>query len=324
MTLSAKSLRWSRGGHLVVDDVTIAPVPGETIGLLGPNGSGKSSLLRLLAGVDRPDSGAVTLDGTDIHSLGRRTLACRVAMVGQHAHTEVDIRVRDVVRLGRIPHADVLGRDDGGDAAIAHALEVTGMTEHADRLWRAMSGGERQRAQIARALAQEPEELLLDEPTNHLDLDMREALAEALAVFDGAIVLVSHDRHLIGLVCDTFWRVADGRAVPFDGDLDEYAAWLRSRDGDKAAERKEDTPAPAPAPVATPKRRKGNPHKLAKAEARVGELEEQLSALEAELADPGLYTDGGNRAGELAKRQAELRTELEAAEEALLELYADE
>ena len=74
-----------------------------------------------------------------------------------------------------------------------------------------------------------PNLLLLDEPTNHLDLDMREALAEALADFPGAIVLVSHDRHLIGLVCDSFWRVAGGRVEEFDGDLDAYAAWLRSR-----------------------------------------------------------------------------------------------
>ena len=71
--------------------------------------------------------------------------------------------------------------------------------------------------------------LLLDEPTNHLDLEMREALAEALSDFAGAIVLVSHDRHLIGLVSDTFWRVADGVVKPFEGDLDEYAAWLRTR-----------------------------------------------------------------------------------------------
>ena len=71
--------------------------------------------------------------------------------------------------------------------------------------------------------------LLLDEPTNHLDLEMREALAEALSDFPGAIVLVSHDRHLIGLVCETYWRVANGRVEEFDGDLDEYAAWLRSR-----------------------------------------------------------------------------------------------
>ena len=78
--------------------------------------------------------------------------------------------------------------------------------------------------------------LLLDEPTNHLDLDMREALAEALSDFEGAIVLVSHDRHLIGLVCETFWRVADGRVEEFDGDLDEYAAWLRSRGSNAGAQ----------------------------------------------------------------------------------------
>src|SRR6185312_6777668 len=74
-----------------------------------------------------------------------------------------------------------------------------------------------------------PNLLLLDEPTNHLDLDMREALADALADFDGALVLVSHDRHLLGMVSDSFWRVADGVVEPFDGDLDDYARWLRSR-----------------------------------------------------------------------------------------------
>src|SRR3546814_11441642 len=78
----------------------------------------------------------------------------------------------------------------------------------------------------------QPNVLLLDEPTNHLDLDMRETLAEALSDFDGAIVLVSHDRHLIGLVSDTFWRVHDGVVEPLDGDLDEYAAWLRSQAGE--------------------------------------------------------------------------------------------
>lgn len=216
MTLSAKSLRWSRGGHLVVDDVTIAPVPGETIGLLGPNGSGKSSLLRLLSGIDRPESGVVTLDGADIHSLGRRVLARRVAMVAQHAHTEVDIRVRDVVRLGRIPHADVLGRDDGGDAAIAHALEVTGMTEHAERMWRAMSGGERQRAQIARALAQEPEELLLDEPTNHLDLGQQLRFLSLARELGLTVIAALHDLELAAAYCDDVVVLRHGR-VHADG-----------------------------------------------------------------------------------------------------------
>jgi iron complex transport system ATP-binding protein len=213
VTLSAKSLRWSRGGNLVIEDVTIDPVQGETIGLLGPNGSGKSSLLRLLAGIDRPDRGAVTLDGTDIGSLGRRDLARRVAMVGQHAHTEVDIRVRDVVRLGRIPHADMFGRDDGGMAAIDRALAVTGMVEFADRLWRSMSGGERQRAQIARALAQEPEELLLDEPTNHLDIQHQLDILERVAALPVTSYVALHDLNLAAMFCDRVVVLSHGRIV---------------------------------------------------------------------------------------------------------------
>src|SRR5699024_10494548 len=103
----------------------------------------------------------------------------------------------------------------------------------------------------------QPNVLLLDEPTNHLDLDMREALAEALSDFDGAIVLVSHDRHLIGLVSDSFWRVSDGVVKPFDGDLDEYAAWLRSRQGESRGSGGKGAvkPAPEPATPTAPARR---------------------------------------------------------------------
>jgi len=111
----------------------------------------------------------------------------------------------------------------------------------------AFSGGERARLALALIAWRKPNVLLLDEPTNHLDLDMREALAEALSDFSGAIVLVSHDRHLTGLVCDRFWRAADGRVEAFDGDLDDYAAWLRSRGG-KPAEQGAGKPASPPAP----------------------------------------------------------------------------
>src|SRR5690606_13800914 len=91
------------------------------------------------------------------------------------------------------------------------------------------SGGERARLALAMIAWAKPNVLLLDEPTNHLDLDMRDALTDALAEFSGALVLVSHDRHLLGMVCDSYWRVADGIVAPFDGDLDDYAAWLRKR-----------------------------------------------------------------------------------------------
>ncbi|WP_267616422.1 ABC transporter ATP-binding protein [Gordonia bronchialis] len=167
MTLEAKGLSWSRGGNLVLDDVTLRPTEGETIGILGPNGSGKSSLLRALGGLAHPQQGTVTLEGTDIRRLRRRQIARRVAMVSQHATTDVDLAVIDVVRLGRIPHSSAFGGDDEGERVVADAIARTGLTDKAHDLWHTLSGGEQQRAQIARALAQEPRELLLDEPTNH-------------------------------------------------------------------------------------------------------------------------------------------------------------
>jgi ATP-binding cassette subfamily F protein 3 len=166
--------------------------------------------------------------------------------------------------------------------------------------------------------------LLLDEPTNHLDLEMREALAEALSLFEGAIVMVSHDRHLIGLVCETYWRVADGVVEPFAGDLDEYAAWLRSRataQGNKPPKIPE-TPLPAvPAAKPAAPAKKVNPHKLAQAEARVAELEGKLAALETELADPAVYAQGGARIAEIGRQQTQLRDALAAAEAEWSALY---
>jgi iron complex transport system ATP-binding protein len=153
VTLQADVVTWNRSGAIVVDSVSVRPAPGDTVGLLGPNGSGKSSLLRLLAGLARPTAGTVSLDGTDLRRLRRQHIARSVAIVGQHPDTDVDVTVRDVVALGRIPHRGFLGPDHEADAAaVDHALEQTGLTALAGRLWHQLSGGERQRAQIARAL----------------------------------------------------------------------------------------------------------------------------------------------------------------------------
>ena len=189
MTLETREVRWTRGGALVVDDVSLRPEPGSTVGLLGPNGSGKSSLLRLLQGAARPDSGEVLLDDRPLGEWRRREVARSVAVVTQHAETDADIVVRDVVRLGRTPHRPVWGGSTTGDeAAIDAALERVGLTDKADRLWHTLSGGERQRAQIARALAQEPRELLLDEPTNHLDIRHQlDVLALVAALLNAAV-----------------------------------------------------------------------------------------------------------------------------------------
>jgi iron complex transport system ATP-binding protein len=214
VTLEARQVVWRRGEALVVDGVTLCPTPGATIGLLGPNGSGKSSLLRLLNGAAQPNSGVVTLDGVDLGDLSRRDVARAVAVVSQHAHTDTDIRVRDVVRLGRIPHRGFLGatapRDD---VAVATALEHTGLSDKADRLWHTLSGGERQRAHIARALAQEPRELLLDEPTNHLDIRHQLELLSLVARLPVTSVVALHDLNLAAMFCDEVVVLDRGRAV---------------------------------------------------------------------------------------------------------------
>lgn len=212
MTLRAVEVSWARSGRVVLDGVTVDPVPGSTVGLLGPNGSGKSSLLRLLAGIDRPDSGSVQLDGRELHTMSRRAVARRVAVVGQHADTDLDLGVRDVVRLGRIPHAPIFGgRDD--TAAVTAAMAATGLHGMADRLWHTLSGGERQRVQIARALAQEPGELLLDEPTNHLDIAHQLEILALIRRLDVTSVVALHDLNLAAMFCDQVVMLSAGKMV---------------------------------------------------------------------------------------------------------------
>jgi ATP-binding cassette, subfamily F, member 3 len=201
------------------------------------------------------------------------------------------------------------------------------------------SGGERARLALALIAWDKPNLLLLDEPTNHLDLDMREALADALADFDGALVLVSHDRHLLGLVCDSFMRVADGVVEAFDGDLDDYARWLRARAGaarknakkaDEQASAMPDVEAPDTRQSASERRRtaaaqreqeKTARTRVKKIESRIGTIDAELAVLEAQLADPATYQGATAGLMQLGQRQGELRREKEMLEAEWLQLY---
>ncbi|OAK51413.1 ABC transporter ATP-binding protein [Rhodococcoides kyotonense] len=214
MTLAATDVRWQRGAALVVDGVSLTPEPGDTVGLLGPNGSGKSSLLQLMNGAVKPTSGVVTLDGADMNAVRRRDIAKVVAVVSQHADTDFDLTVADVVRLGRIPHRGAFGGNATADQrAVDAALAHTGLTDKAHRLWHQLSGGERQRAQIARALAQEPRELLLDEPTNHLDIQHQLELLSLVSRLPITSVVALHDLNLAAMFCTKVIVLSRGRVV---------------------------------------------------------------------------------------------------------------
>ncbi|MGV8930769.1 MAG: ABC-F family ATP-binding cassette domain-containing protein [Luteimonas sp.] len=291
---------------VILHNVGFGLEAGDRIGLLGPNGAGKSTLVKTLVG--------------ELPLLAGERYAHPDLRIGYFAQHTVESLVAGTSPIDHL-------RELSPNVAIQELRNFLGKWSFpGDRAFEninGFSGGERARLALALTAWLQPNVLLLDEPTNHLDLEMREALAEALSDFAGAIVLVSHDRHLIGLVSDTFWRVAEGEVKPFDGDLDEYAAWLRTRAGGSDAKPVVSSARidPVAPPTKAAKPAKVNPHKLAKAESQVADLEARLGAIDTQLADPGLYADAGKRATELAQRQADLRRQLEDAETQLLALY---
>ncbi len=214
VSITAENLVWKIGRKTVVDGVSFHVPQGQTLGLLGPNGSGKTSLLRLLAGLRKPLAGRVLLDGQDIHRMPRRRLAQRVAFVEQHASTTANLRVIDVVKLGRFPHRSFLsGWTQADENAVERAMAHTGIDHKRLDGWQSMSGGERQRAHIARALAQEPKELFLDEPTNHLDIQHQVSLMRLVAALPITSIIALHDLNHAAMFCDALIVMQQGKIV---------------------------------------------------------------------------------------------------------------
>ncbi|MTJ83866.1 MAG: ABC transporter ATP-binding protein [Telmatospirillum sp.] len=205
----------------VLRDIGFTLAPGQVTTLLGPNGSGKTSLLRCVAGHWRPQAGRVLLGGDDVAALSARDRAKRLALVPQDQGVAFSYSVRDMVLMGRGPHVGPFGMPGGADRDMARqALEAVGIAALADRDIRRISGGERQLALVARALAQATPALLLDEPTSHLDL--RNQLAVRARIRDigrdrGLTVLMTlHDPNLALMFADRVLLLKDGRVVADD------------------------------------------------------------------------------------------------------------
>ena len=327
------SIRHGRAGHgetIILDGINLSLLPGSRIGLLGPNGAGKSTLMDALLGQGEHGAASTLISGE--RACGENLA---IGYFAQHQLESLDLDASPFLHLQRLsPKASeqsvrnfLGGFDFHGDEALSPI--------------RTFSGGEKARVALAVIAWQKPNLLLLDEPTNHLDLEMRQALTMALQNFEGAIVVVSHDRHLLRNTVDEFWLVNDGRVAEYQGDLEDYERWLADR-------RKDDTEAPKR--QATGTMNASDSAKASEPEAGVGEsaedrktrkraeaalrqklspfrkrqvalekqmesLNETLSGLESELADPGLYGDESkNRLKDLLGKQAEAKARLNDVE----------
>lgn len=213
MILQARNLGWSVRRLPIVQGVDLAVREGETLGLVGPNGSGKSTLLRLLAGILKPTSGEVAVEGRPLSGLPRRLAAQKIAYLEQQADTGEAITVRDAVELGRTPWLTPLQPwSDEDDRIVAGALADADLRGFESRFWATLSGGEKQRVHLARALAQRPRILLLDEPTNHLDVRHQLSMLDLVAALPVTSIIALHDLNQ-ALTCDRVGVMAGGRLV---------------------------------------------------------------------------------------------------------------
>jgi ATP-binding cassette subfamily F protein 3 len=318
-------------GRSVLDHVSLTLSPGDRVALLGRNGAGKSTLMKLLAG-ELPAMGGERAEARDL----------RIGYFAQHQLEQLAAQDSPLQNLKRV-----------GAESAARATEqelrdfLAGFGFRGDRVFEPVapfSGGEKARLVLALVTYLRPNLLLLDEPTNHLDLEMRQALAVALQDYAGAVVLVSHDRHLLRTVADVFHIVHEGRVVPFDGDLEDYATWLarteqarsagtQAQSAARGAEGAADGETPAQRETQTADARKQRKREdaerrnrlsplkahIARCEQELERLAQKTADLQSRLAAPGLYADNAqDTLRQLLQEQAELARATEQTEAAWL------
>ncbi|KJH76664.1 MULTISPECIES: ATP-binding cassette domain-containing protein [unclassified Pseudomonas] len=302
--------RLGYGEKTVLEKVKLQLTPGARIGLLGPNGAGKSTLIKNLAGELEPLAGRLTR--------GENTV---VGYFAQHQLDSLDSKASPLLHLQRLAPTereqtlrDFLGGFDFRGARIDEPVLN-------------FSGGEKARLALALIAWDRPNLLLLDEPTNHLDLEMRLALTMALQEFTGAVLVVSHDRHLLKSTTDNFYLVADGKVEEFDGDLDDYTRWLveyrqRNAPVSNTPVNPDKTDKKAQRQAAAALRQQLAPHKREadKLEAELGKLHEKLAKIDVSLGDSDIYEPARkNDLRDLLAEQAKLKVREAELEESWME-----
>jgi len=296
------------GQTLIIKQAGLSISPGDRIGLLGPNGAGKSSLIKVLAG--------------DMPPLSGKRLEADALKIGYFAQHQLEQLRLDENPLWHLQQLD----KQAGEKELRNFLG--GFDFQGDKVLepvKPFSGGEKARLVLALLVYQNPNLLLLDEPTNHLDLEMRHALSVALQDYQGAIVVVSHDRHLLRSVTDQLLLVAGGKVQPFDGDLDDYRVWLSEQKKSEEKTQFESTPAVSRKDQRKLDAERRQRHKplydaLKKAEQAVERYHQEQRQLEQQLADPAVYAESEKaRLKQLMERKAQVDKALDDAEAAWLE-----
>ncbi len=214
MNLQTENVSWSVEAKKIVDAVTLAVAEGEFVGLLGPNGSGKSSLLRIIYRILKPDAGVIELAGANVWQLSPRQVARQMAVVMQERTGDFDFSVHEIVMMGRNPHKGMFDRDTTHDFQLVdEALARVDMTDFAQRSFLTLSGGEKQRVLIARALVQQAKFLVLDEPTNHLDIHYQLEILELVKNLGVTTIAALHELNLAAFYCDRLYMLKAGRLV---------------------------------------------------------------------------------------------------------------
>lgn len=211
--IDLSGVSFSIGEKRLLSEVSAAVPPARFTGLIGPNGSGKTTLLSTIARWTRPESGRILLGGTPVGDYSRRDFAREVATVEQHSATETELTVEQIVDLGTIPRAGGRFRRTDTRELVDQAIGLLGLEPLRGRTWQSLSGGERQKTQIARALAQQPTALLLDEPTNHLDVSASLDVLQLLRTLGITTVAALHDLQLAAMYCDHLIVLDGGRMV---------------------------------------------------------------------------------------------------------------
>ncbi len=279
------------GDHVVLRGLNLRIDQDDRIALLGRNGEGKSTLSKLLSGRLEPMSGRIVSSSK-----------LRIGFFAQHQVDELHIDETPLQHLQRERPAE-------GQAKLRARLASFGLgADQAETVVARLSGGQKARLSLLLATLPAPHLLILDEPTNHLDIESREALVNALTAYSGAVILVSHDMHLLSMVADRLWLVKDGAVTPYEDDLEAYRRMLLTPD--TPAKTKAEKPRAKPSREAVTELRA----EVRRCEARVGKLNEMRDKLAKKLADPALYEDG--RVDEAAVWQAKYAEVMEGLDRA--------